>query len=921
MVSPNVISIEVITTDKAGLAKLATDAQSIGRDIETGLGRGIDAAEQKTRQSANRMSSAFKGSVSQMTRELDKLERSAAMSGEGMSAEYAAALAKVRGDLGLVSDEAARTGRGFDEGMSGAMRSIERSIDGLRPKAAQLDKTFDSAAKQIERDLQRIERQAWETGDGMDDAFTGALHGLRADLTRVRTEGARTGAGLESEIGGALKKLREQANALGDSIQQPDVKMPSGGGGGGFLDNLIGDIPKKGAALAGAGAAAGKFIWDGLQAEWAEDRVGGLLAAQTGAASSAAEGLGDRAGDVFADSFGDSVEQVGEAMAAVFENKLIDTSASDAAIENTTKKVITLSQVMGEDFNRVSYSAQQMVRNGIAGSVSEAMDLIGRAQERGLNASEDLLDGITEYSTKFRDLGLNGQQAFGLIEQMMEGGARNTDVAMDALKEFSIRAQDGSKLTSQGFKMIGLDAKTMGEMVASGGDSARKALDMTVDALRAMPPGVERSTAAVDLFGTKAEDLGNALYNMDLDTATDNFEDFGGTIDDMAQKISDAQSGWDILGKQISNASSWVGEMFDFDISDALDEMPELRDRLEEVNQAQQEFDASGSTKSLDALAKKYPELAGAIDGYIKKRREEKDATSESNSVVQTYIDTLQELIDKNTQASGDVIDASEAQIAWNQSVADANELAGKLGGQGLTAAKDGFDLTTQAGRDMAGALNDVADHANTVIESMANTGATTEDIQATVAGARDQFIQLATKMGLSDTAARALADSLNLIPGNYKATLTVEQTAAMANLAAFQRALDRIDRSITVTTYVRGANITGSGGHAFLESGGIAQPRWGAESGGQRHGSTMMNEAGPEVAELPNGTRVLTAGSTRALGEAGMLGGGGGSVHVTLSLAGADRVARALMEEIRVEVSQQHGGSVQAALGARGAA
>lgn len=919
MVAANVISIEITTTDKAGLTKLRKQAQEAGKDIETELGGGFERAERRQRQATNQMSTAFKGSVGQMTRELDKLERTAALSGEGMSEEYATALAKVRADLATVSAEAARTGRNFDEGLSGAMRSIKRSVDDLRPPVQQLDKVFDQTARQIERDLQSVEKRAWSTGHAMDDAFTTSLRDIRKELDRVRTDAAQTGAGLQTDLGNALKQVKQQAADLSDSISAPT----GGRQGGGLIESLLGDVPKGMAAATILGTGAAKFLWEGMQAEWEEDRVGGLIAAQTGAATTAAEGLGDRAGEVFADNFGSSVEEVGQAMSAIFENKLISTDAPAAEIEDLTSRVITLSQVMGEGFDRVSYSANQMVRNGIAPSVTAALDMIGEAQERGLNASGDLLDTVDEYSTKFRDLGLSGADAFGLIEQAMEGGARNTDIAADALKEFAIRAQDGSDLTRRGFQALGLDAKTMASMIAQGGDTARQAFDMTLDRLRTMPPSVERSTAAVDLFGTKAEDLGNALYSMDLDAAAERFENFGGTLNDMIDKIDQSTSFWDKMGRNISSAAASVGEFLDKDLGEYLDDMPELKSVIDEISAAQRAFSESGDIRVFDDLIEKYPDMASAVDAYVDKQRASQKETKGSTSVTQEYIATLEELINAEAAAAGKVMDLSDAQIGWHQSLADANEAAQRLAGQGVNATRTAFDLSTEAGRELEGTLYDVADGAFNLIESMQQNAATTEEIQGAVQSARDQFIQMAQDMGLSEEAAIALADKLRLIPGNYKAVVTVETQAALANLAAYKRALDNIPRTITTTTYVRGANISGSGGKAFLGQahGGIATvPHMSAQTGGARHRSTMVNEAGPEVAEYPDGTRVLTAGATRALAEAGAFSmGGGGAQQFVFSWEGGDSVMRAIMQGIRVIVKNDHGGSATAAFNQRG--
>jgi len=837
----NVISIEITTTDKAGLKQLARTAQQVGKDIETGLGKGLDAAERRAEQSGNKMSSSMK-------------------------------------DTGT-----------------------------------KIDKSFDLAARQVGRYLYQIEREAWASGNGMDEAFSSSSLKIREELNGIRTTAAKTGDSLSSDLGAALKKVQQQADSLHKSIKPQEMVTKTGSSGGGILDDLLGDFASvKGGALALGGAAAG-FIWQGLQSEWKEDAIGGLLAAQTGAAQSQSERLGNLAGDVFADNFGDSLDDVGEAMHAVFEQKIIDPSAADADIKSVTEKVMTLAQVTGESYRDISRDAEQMVKTGLAGSVSDAMDLIGMASEHGLNAAGDLMDGIEEYSTKFRDLGLNGQQAFGLIEQAMEGGARNTDIAMDALKEFSIRAQDGSVLTRRGFEAIGLDADKMGKMVAAGGDSATSALRQTLNALQQMPPGVERSTAAVDLFGTKAEDLGEALYSMDLDNAADKFDKFGGTVDAMARKIGESTSFWDKLGRGISSAAAGLGEFLDADLGEKIKDMPEVSGALNQLIKAKQEFDSTGSSDALDAMKKQFPETAAAIDSYIEKQRKAQGVTDDTASSTQSYVDTLDQMISKLESMADPVLGLSSAQMNYQESIDAAT--------QSLKDNKEGLDINTEGGRANKSALDDVAKSSLDVADAMATSGQSVSEVNDFLVTARDQLIETAVSMGMSRAEAEAYADSLGLIPRTVFTNVELAANSAMQNLAAYKRALDNIPRVITTTTQVRGANISqGSGGHYYLgqEHGGIVtRPHWAAQSGGQRHGSTLINEAGPEVAELPNGTRMLTAGATRALAETGALGGGGGATSISLGWSGpTSGLVYEFAKGLRLFIRNEHGGDVVAALG-----
>lgn len=129
-----------------------------------------------------------------------------------------------------------------------------------------------------------------------------------------------------------------------------------------------------------------------------------------------------------------------------------------------------------------------------------------------------------------------------------------------------------------------------------------------------------------------------------------------------------------------------------------------------------------------------------------------------------------------------------------------------------------------------------------------------------------------------------------------------LEQAAARARarLAGIQ------DRYVNVyLTEIRRDAATANRGRAH---GGIT----GAANGGGRSGRTMVGEAGPELLDLPPGTRVRTNPDTRR-----MMGQGGGSGEVvSLEIrSGGSRLDDLLLEMMRLSI-RARGGDVQLVLG-----
>ncbi|GLH97340.1 phage tail tape measure protein [Phytohabitans aurantiacus] len=348
---------------------------------------------------------------------------------------------------------------------------------------------------------------------------------LKAD-DRPMEQGLKRGEGrLRDAKGRYVKIAKDTGEATGEAT------------GGGFLGKL-GPLLKGGAVAAATAAALalGVAFVQALDVERAQDK----LAAQLGGSNPewSAE-LGEIAGNLYADAYGESMGAVTEAIRAVMQAGAVMEDESSEQIEAVTAKAMDLATAFDEEVGETARAVGQMIRNGLAKDAAEALDILTRGFQETGDPADDLLDTVTEYSTKFRDLGLSGAQAMGLLTQGLRAGARDTDYVADALKEFAIRAIDGSESTKAGFDAIGLSASKMAAIFARGGPGAAKALDLVLDRLRAIKDPAERDAAAVALFGTKAEDLGDALYALDPSEAVAMLGQVGGAADRMGETLND----------------------------------------------------------------------------------------------------------------------------------------------------------------------------------------------------------------------------------------------------------------------------------------------------------------------------------------------------------------------------------------------
>jgi phage-related minor tail protein len=290
------------------------------------------------------------------------------------------------------------------------------------------------------------------------------------------------------------------------------------------------------AVSTGVAAAFGAGIAGALDLSAA----GSKLQAQLGITPAKANELSKTAATVYANNWGESVDQVDEAIKGVYQ-QIGDVSDVRGGLQGVTTDVLALSQTFDQDLGGVTNAVGQMLKTGLADNADQALDILTRGFQLGNDKAGDLLDTVNEYGTQFRDLGINGTMAMGIIHQGLAGGARDADIVADAMKELNIRVKDG-QTAAPALKLLGLNAKAMAADFNAGGPKAAAALQKITDRLRAVKDPTERFRLAQQLLGTQSEDLSKALFAIDPSTAVQSLGKVEGATNQMANAVSNNPS-------------------------------------------------------------------------------------------------------------------------------------------------------------------------------------------------------------------------------------------------------------------------------------------------------------------------------------------------------------------------------------------
>ena len=274
----------------------------------------------------------------------------------------------------------------------------------------------------------------------------------------------------------------------------------------GKLENVKWKAVTVGGAVGGIAVATGKAVVEAGKylADLGNEYNTAInqLSAATGATGDELDALGESVKNVYAQGLGDDFADVADGLAATQQ-------ASDLtgeALERATAAGFNLRDVFDYDVSESARAASALMKNfGI--DAEEAYGLIAVGAQNGADKNGDLLDTLNEYSPQFAALGLSADQFIGTLVEGADAGLFSIDKVGDAVKEFNIRAKDGSDTSREAFESLGLNADKMFAAFAAGGDTAEAAFFDTVEALNSMDDPLARNAAGVALFGTQFEDL------------------------------------------------------------------------------------------------------------------------------------------------------------------------------------------------------------------------------------------------------------------------------------------------------------------------------------------------------------------------------------------------------------------------------
>lgn len=460
--------------------------------------------------------------LEEQNRMLELCEQSASELGRSMDAT-----AQIQQDLSAAMDEAAQT----------ADRLADNEDVSAETKQA-LAKASTEAAEAM-RELEKAQQEA----DEALEAYNQTMASGTSDLNQLEAAAERAGHAAEN-LAEANGRASEATEELSNASEQAAEEAEGAGNKG---TDAIGAVA---GALAAAGITAKVMEIAGAVYELAGSfsEAEKTIVGATGATGRELDELMSNSLDVYASSSAENLNEV----AAGMMNVKTATGLTGDALEEATDAALMLNNVLGYEVSESSRTAGALMKNfGV--SAQEAYNLIAIGAQNGADKNGDLLDVLNEYSAQYSALGLSAEEFVSSLVDGAEAGVFSVDKVGDAVKEFNIRAKDGSDTTAEAFELLGMNADVMSEKFAAGGDTARTAFFEVVNALESMDDPMAKNAAAVGLFGTQYEDLEATVLPVlsGIEGGTLDMYDAVGTLAEGAQSMGDE---WQAAGNSIKAA-------------------------------------------------------------------------------------------------------------------------------------------------------------------------------------------------------------------------------------------------------------------------------------------------------------------------------------------------------------------------------
>lgn len=424
-----------------------------------------------------------------------------------------------------------------------AMDKNASASEKLAAAKQKLEKQLDIAAAKTEALREEYAKSAKETGEN-------------SEKTRKLYEMLLKSETSENNLRKALESTNDALDAQGDKALTTAEKLEKIEAAGEKIKTAGKGLSAAFTApVVGIATAGSKYFSDLSSAQSQVQAAFGLTKKE-------AENLNQSIENVFTSGM---VTSIDESKTAVMElaNQFPELrNASAETITDMTKKFLAIETTLGSDMTETMRGVNSLMEQyGLSGE--EAMDLIAKAGQNGLDKTDELGDNLAEYVTNFKDAGYSAEDMFAILETGLDSGAYNLDKVNDLVKEFGNRLVGGDVQTA--VENLGGNFVNLYKQIQDENLSSKDAFQLLAGEINNLSSDQEKAAAIAAIFGSQGEDAGiKVVESMGKasDALLENkqaYEDATGAAKEMTDGVEESVTYQSAMNELLS-AAGVVGE-------------------------------------------------------------------------------------------------------------------------------------------------------------------------------------------------------------------------------------------------------------------------------------------------------------------------------------------------------------------------
>ena len=350
---------------------------------------------------------------------------------------------------------------------------------------------------------------------GIDDG--GSIDALKSDLKGLDTQADTTGDAL-----GSISKKLDTSNLMeaADGVSEVGDKLKEVGGQAVNMANGVSDASFK---------VANGAQTMGLSMKDAESHITAI--SETGVGS---------------------IEDVGDAV-SITTNQVQNLNETD--LNSLTQSGMNLEQIFGSDMDETMRGVNALMQNyGL--TAKQAMDLMVKGTQEGLDKTHELGDNMAEYSQLWSQMGFSAQDTFGILQNGLKSGAYNLDKVNDFVKEFGVSLSDGR--IEKNIGKFSKGTQDLFKQYKNGKATASDVFKSLITDLGKSKNKQEALSTDSTIWSSLGED--SAMKVITSLTKTNHaFDDTSGAADKLNQKAKDNNQ-WQASLTKMENSLTPIGE-------------------------------------------------------------------------------------------------------------------------------------------------------------------------------------------------------------------------------------------------------------------------------------------------------------------------------------------------------------------------